>query len=268
MISSSPTDVTPVFDAIAKNAVTLCGSLFANVFRFDGELLHFVSSERYASNAVEMLKKAYPMRPSASQVSGRAILAKAVVRMEDALADPDYDHAFAHAGGWRRMLGVPMLREGTPIGVIVAGWAETGPIPKAQEELLKTFADQAVIAIENVRLFNETKDALERQTATSEVLQVISESPTDVQPVFDIIAERAARLTGAESGMVYSFDGEWIHLASSYGIASEFMDSSGHSSRRGPIRISSRPRRYATASCSTCRICRSGRPRWSAFRRD
>ena len=164
------------------------------------------------------------MRPSPSQVSGRAILAKAVVHMEDALADPDYDHAFAHAGGWRRMLGVPMLREGSPIGVIVAGWAETGPIPKAQEELLRTFADQAVIAIENVRLFNETKEALERQTATSEVLQVISESPTDVQPVFDIIAERAARLTGAESGMVYRFDGEWIHLASSYGIASEIMD--------------------------------------------
>ena len=223
VISSSPTDVTPVFDAIAKNAVTLCGSLFANVFRFDGELLHFVSSERYASSAVEMLKKAYPMRPSPSQISGRAILAKAVVRMEDALADPDYDQAFAHAGGWRRMLGVPMLRDGVPIGVIVAGWAETGPIPKAQEELLKTFADQAVIAIENVRLFNETKEALERQTATAEVLQVISESPTDVQPVFDIIAERAARLTGAESGIVFRYDGERIHLASSYGLESEFM---------------------------------------------
>ena len=216
--------MTPVFDAIAKNAVTLCGSLFANVFRFDGELLHFVSSERYASNAVEMLKKAYPMRPSTSQISGESDTCQSGRAMEDALADPDYDHAFAHAGGWRRMLGVPMLREGRPIGVIVAGWAETGPIPKAQEELLKTFADQAVIAIENVRLFNETKEALERQTATSEVLQVISESPTDVQPVFDIIAERAARLTGAESGMVYRFDGEWIHLASSYGIASEFMD--------------------------------------------
>ena len=88
----------------------------------------------------------------------------------------------------------------------------SGPIRRRSGALLQTFADQAVIAIENVRLFNETKEALERQTATTEVLKVISESPTDVQPVFDIIAERAARLTGAQYGLVFRFDGELIHV--------------------------------------------------------
>ena len=95
--------------------------------------------------------------PNSSQVSGRAVLTRSVVRLEDALADPDYDHRFPAAMGWRRMLGVPMLRQGEPLGVIVVGWAEAGPVPKAQEELLKQFADQAVIAIENVRLFDEVQ---------------------------------------------------------------------------------------------------------------
>ena len=208
VISSSPTDVQPVFDAIAQSTVTLCGSLFANVFRFDGELLHWVSSHGLASAAVELLRRAYPMRPSISQVSGRVILNKAIARMEDALADPDFDQRFARAGGWRRIVGVPMLREGTPIGVIVAGWAETGPIPKAQEELLKTFADQAVIAIENVRLFNETQEALSRQTATADILRVISSSPTDVRPVFDAIVGTALQLLSCVRTAVLRRDGD------------------------------------------------------------
>jgi signal transduction histidine kinase/DNA-binding response OmpR family regulator len=166
VISGSPTDVQPVFDAIARNSVTLCSSLFANVFRFDGELLHWVSSHGY--QAVPALRSTYPARPNISQIAGRAILTNAIVRMEDALADPDYDQRFAQLGGWRRMLGVPMLREGHPIGVIVVGWTESGPIPEAQEELLKTFADQAVIAIENVRLFNETKQARAAAEAANE----------------------------------------------------------------------------------------------------
>ena len=222
VISGSPSDVQPVFDAIARNSVALCGSRFSNVFRFDGEQLHWVSSHGY--KAVPALRSTYPARPNISQVSGRVILTNAVVRMEDALADPDYDHRFAEIGGWRRMLGVPMLHEGRPIGVIVVGWAETGPIPSAQEELLKTFADQAVIAIENARLFNETKEALERQTATAEVLRVISESPTDVQPVFDTIAERAKTLCGAQISGVVSFDGEWVHLVAYRGVSREADD--------------------------------------------
>jgi signal transduction histidine kinase/CheY-like chemotaxis protein len=157
-ISSAPVDVVPVFETIARRAVSLCRSLFANVFLFDGELLHCVASHQTEIGYVELLRTKYPMRPDRSQVSGRVILDGAVVRLEDALADSDYDQRFPAAMSWRRMLGVPMLREGKPIGTIVVGWAETGPVPKAQEELLTTFADQAVIALENVRLLRELRD--------------------------------------------------------------------------------------------------------------
>src|SRR5258707_12346652 len=109
-----------------------------------------------------------------------------------------------------------MLREGQPVGTIAVTGAPPRACPPRQVELLKTFADQAVIAIENVRLFNETKEALEQQTATSEILRVISSSPTDVQPVFDVIVERAVRLCGARFGRVYRYDGDVIHMVAGY----------------------------------------------------
>ncbi len=151
VIRTSPTDVQPVFETIVRSAVSLCGSLFANVFRFDGELLHWVVAHNVGPSIVDMLKTKFPMRPDRSAVAGRVLLTKSVIRLEDALTDPDYDHRFPG----RRLLGVPMLREGDPVGVIVVGWAEAGPVPKAQEQLLKTFADQAAIAIENTRLLRE-----------------------------------------------------------------------------------------------------------------
>src|SRR5262245_13554513 len=143
VISSSPTDVQPVFETIVRNAVSLCGGLFSNVFRFDGELLHFAASN-LGPDYVELLQAKYPIRPTVAQVSGRVPLTKSIVRLQDALDDREYDQEFARVGGWRRMLGVPMLREGNPLGAIVVGWAEPGPVPTAQVELLKTFADQAV----------------------------------------------------------------------------------------------------------------------------
>src|SRR5262249_32059383 len=119
IIRASPSDAQPVFETIVRNAVSLCRSLFANVFRFDGELLHFVASHNVGASYVDMIREKYPMRPDSSQVAGRVLLTKSVVRLEDALVDSDY-----WAMGWRRLLGVPMLREGAPIGVIVVGWAE------------------------------------------------------------------------------------------------------------------------------------------------
>ncbi|HXV11086.1 MAG TPA: GAF domain-containing protein [Burkholderiales bacterium] len=218
-ISASPTDPQPVFEAIVRNAVALCGSLFANVFRYDGELLHYAASHNTGPGYVELLREKYPMRPDMSQVSGRVLLSKLVVRLEDARSDPNYDQRFPTAMGWRRMLGVPMLRDGKPLGAIVVGWADAGPIPKAQEELLCTFADQAVIAIENVRLFRELEarneevtEALQQQTATSEVLRVISSSPTDVQPVFEMIAKNAVTLCDGQFSGVFTFDGELVRL--------------------------------------------------------
>jgi len=157
-ISGSPGDAMPVFRTIVRHALALCGSMFANVFRFDGERLHYVASENTAPGYVELLHSKYPMRPDRSQVSGRVLLSNAVVRLEDACVDPDYDQRFPTAMGWRRMLGVPMLRDGKALGAIVVGWADPAPIPAATENLLKTFADQAVIAIENARLFDELQD--------------------------------------------------------------------------------------------------------------
>ncbi len=110
---------------------------------------------------------------------------------------------------WRRMIGAPMLKDGSPLGVVVIAWPDPGKTPQRQIDLLKTFADQAVIAIENVRLINETKEALERQTATAEVLKVISASPTDVQPVLDTVAERSGLLCRAEGSRVWlAIDGQ------------------------------------------------------------
>jgi len=155
-ISNSIDDTKPVFDTIVRNALRLCNGEFANVFRFDGERLHWVAGQNYVPETFEVLRRAYPMRPDVSQVSGRVILTKSVVRIPDVLNDPDYD--LPVAGQWRRLLGVPMLRDEIPVGAIVVGWREPGAIPKNQETLLRTFADQAVIAIENVRLFNEIQD--------------------------------------------------------------------------------------------------------------
>jgi signal transduction histidine kinase len=221
VIRTSPADVQPVFETIVRNAVSLCGSLYANVFRFDGELLHFVASHNVAPYVApspwrhynDFIKAKYPMRPDSSQVSGRVVLKKSVVRLEDALADPDYDQRSAR-GGWRRVLGVPMLREGEPLGVIVVGWTEAGPVPKVQEELLKTFAEQAVIAIENTRLFEaeqqrarELSESLEQQTATAEVLKVISSSPGELEPVFNALLANAIRICEATFGLLLLFEG-------------------------------------------------------------
>ena len=241
VIRTSPDDVQPVFETIVRNAVTLCGSLYANVFRFDGELLHFVASHQSPAPGASvrrrenwrLLKMKYPMRPNSSQVSGRVLLTKSVVRLEDALTDPDYDKRMPRAIGIRRLLGVPMLREGEPLGVIVVGWTEAGPVPKVQEELLKTFADQAVIAIENTRLLGELRESLEQQTATSEVLQVISSSPGDLKPVFQTMLENAVRICEAKFGSLFRFDGEHFHFAAEVGTPLEYAD---FERNRGPIK--------------------------------
>ncbi|HEU4923081.1 MAG TPA: GAF domain-containing protein, partial [Burkholderiales bacterium] len=224
VISSSPTDLQPVFDTIARNFIALCGAAFGGVYTYDGRLVHLGGVAGSRSEQERRTHRAkYPVGvDDSSVVSARTIRARAPVHVEDALADAHYDPERAKRLGVRRILGVPMLREGEPLGALVAGWYEAGPTPKQHEELLRTFADQAAIAIENVRLFNETKEALARQTATSEILGVISSSPTDIAPVFDAILKNATELSGAHLGILNLRDGEGFRTVAQRSANAEF----------------------------------------------
>jgi GAF domain-containing protein len=232
VISSSPTDVQPVFETIARNAVALCGSMFSTVFTYDGELMHFAAQNNLAPHSVATLRTRYPRPPDASLVGGRAILTGDLVRIEDTDSDPNYDRRFAAEGGWRRNMAVPMLRDGKPVGAIVVAWADPGPIPKDQEELLKTFADQAVIAIENVRLFKELEHrtealtkSVDKLTALGEVGQAIS-STLDLDTVLKTIVSRAVQLTGLDAGAIYEYDEptEQFHLRAAENISEEVLE--------------------------------------------
>jgi two-component system, NtrC family, sensor kinase len=142
LISSSPTGVQPVFDAIVRNFVLLCGSVFGAIYTFDGELVHFAGGYGFSPEQLQGIRIKYPVRvKDRSVLSSRAILAKAPLHIQDIKSDPDYDPAHATAVSIGRLLAVPLLRDGAPLGVIVGGWAEPGPITKQHEALLKVFAD-------------------------------------------------------------------------------------------------------------------------------
>src|SRR5208337_2416822 len=231
VINRSPTDAQPVFDAIVRSAVQLCGARFGVLHRFDGERLHLAAHD-VTPEVLEILRRAYPMCPNRSQASGRAILNRAVAEIRDAREDPEYQHEMAAAGNWRSLLAVPMLRaDGSPIGTIVVQRSEPGPFATSLIDMLKTFADQAVIAIENVRLFEaeqqrtrELTEALEQQTATSEVLGVISSSPGELQPVFQSMLENATRLCGANFGILSLYEGDAFRVGAMHNMPAAFAE--------------------------------------------
>jgi GAF domain-containing protein len=236
VISSSPTDLQPVFDIIAESAVKLCGAEVGLVTRLEGEWVEAKAVYGTSDAGREAIRRVYPMRPSAAATGARAIRDRAIAHIPDVLDEEGYGvQEAALASGFRSALGVPMMREGRAIGSIAIGRAAPGEFSERQIKLLCTFADQAVIAIENVRLFSELEarnrdltESLEQQTATSEILQVISSSPTDLQPVFDIIAESAAKLCSAEVSVVTRYDGEWVELEAVYGSSSVGTDALRH----------------------------------------
>src|SRR5215470_6448306 len=214
VISSSPTNLQPVIDTVAENAARICGATDATIRLLEGDSLRLVA--RFGSiplGAPDVIpcSREYP--------SGRSVIECRTIHIEDIL--PLLETEFPPIGtDQRTVLATPLMREGLPIGVILIRRVEAQPFTDKQIKMLETFADQAVIAIENARLFTElgarNRDlttALDQQTATSEILRVISSSTSDVQPVFDAIVTSAVRLLRAYGGGIYRIAGDQLELA-------------------------------------------------------
>ena len=196
VIASSPTELQPVLDTLLANAVKLSGATTGHIRQFDGESLRYVAHYNESPELIAALNQ-LPQQPRPESMSTRAFTEKKPIHVLDAQAEGTFRAPAAQANA-RTMLFVPLLREGSGIGTITIWRDFVEPFTDRQIELVKTFADQAVIAIENTRLFQELKESLEQQTATSEILGVIASSPTDIQPVLDVVAKNAARLCGRQ----------------------------------------------------------------------
>jgi GAF domain-containing protein len=225
VISSSLNDLKPVFATIGQRAEKLCEAEISVISMVDGDLIRLVSINGIAEEGVESVRRAYPMQLNGETVTARAIRTSTVCHVADVLGDPLYQNKdAARVSGFRGCLAVPMVRDEQVVGAIFVARREVGLFADAQVALLRTFADQAVIAIENVRLFNETKEALEQQTATADVLKVISRSTFDLQTVLQTLVESAARLCGAEQGTITrQVDGKF-YRAATYGFSAEFTE--------------------------------------------
>ena len=239
IISTSPKDVQPAFDAIAESAVRLCKGQFSFVLRFDNDVLRFGASHGLTLEGLEAFRRELPRPADEGTASGRAILQRAIIQIPDVLTDPAYGVLrFAETVTYRSLLSVPMLRDGHPIGAITVGRPQAGMFSDALITLLQTFADQAVIAIENVRLFDdvqkrtaELSEALEQQTATSEVLQVISASPGELEPVFEAILANGTRLCEAKFGSLFLKKEDGLYFAAGHNMPPAYVEAR----QRGPF---------------------------------
>ena len=228
VISHSTFDLQTVLDTLTNSAVRLCAADRGVVTQRDGEVYRVATNYGYSREAAQYFAE-HPVRPSRSNITGRDASEGKAIQIADALADPEYRFPdYQEAGEFRTVLGVPLLRQGSIIGMFVLTRTEVNPFTEKQIELVTTFADQAVIAIENVRLFEaeqqrtrELTESLEQQTATSRVLDVVSRSAFDLNAVFETVAENSVRLCGADRAFILRFDGELLRMVVAFNASEE-----------------------------------------------
>jgi len=235
VISGSPADLQPVFATMLEKAVRICDANFGNIFRWHDDALHLVAPYNIPPAFAEFRKRA-PGRPDAENPIGRMVETKTVVHVADLAAESRYKErldqgmvAAVELGGVRTFVAVPMLRESELIGALIVYRQEVRPFTDRQIALVTNFAAQAVIAIENARLLTELRESLEEQTATSDVLKVISSSPGDLQPVFAAMLEKAVRICDATFGNIYRWDGDALQLVATHNTPPAYAEHRKHS---------------------------------------
>jgi class 3 adenylate cyclase/putative methionine-R-sulfoxide reductase with GAF domain len=237
VISASPGELQPVYHAMLQNAVRLCDARFGNIYRCDGDTLNLVASHNTPPALFEA-RRSSSLRPDPQTPTGRIVTTKTLVHIADLAAEQAYADrkpAVVEAvelDGIRTLLLVPMLKDNDLVGVLTIYRQEVRPFADKQIALMQNFAAQAVIAIENTRLLNELRQSLERQTATTDVLEVISRSRGDPQPVFQAILENATHICEAKFGELSVAEGDALRIVAMHNAPPAFVE---FQKRRGPL---------------------------------